>query len=199
MRTQPPPMQFLLLALTITLGSAVPAVPSVHLLTMLQDLGLTTAVAVALAAAVGPVQVGARAVEMAIGRHHHPIWTMIAATVLVAAGIGLLWSGMPLVPVAQLLYGAGIGIASIARGTLPLAPFGAAGYATVMGRLALPSLLAQAGAPAVGVVLMQVIGVQATLTVVLAVAVADVAMVAALFSRSRPAFEERRRASHTPS
>ena len=124
---------------------------------------------------------------------------MIAATVLVAAGIGLLWSGLPLVPVALLLYGAGIGIESIARGTLPLALFGAAGYATVMGRLALPSLLAQAGAPAIGVVLMQAIGVQATLTVVLVVAVADVAMVAALFMRSRPALAERRQASHKTS
>ena len=32
--------------------------------------------------------------------------------------------------VALVLYGAGIGIESIARGTLPLALFGAKGYAT---------------------------------------------------------------------
>jgi hypothetical protein len=41
---------------------------------------------VALGAIVGPTQVVARAVEMAISRYHHPIWTMLAATIVVAMG-----------------------------------------------------------------------------------------------------------------
>ena len=135
---------FLLLASTITLGLAVSALLSVHLLSILQGRDVTLGAGVALGALIGPAQVGARAVEMLIGRYHHPIWTLVASTVLVAAGLGLLWAGLPIMAVALALYGAGIGIESIARGTLPLALFGATGYATVIGRLAMPSLLAQA-------------------------------------------------------
>ncbi|MGD9507726.1 MAG: MFS transporter [Geminicoccaceae bacterium] len=89
---------FLLLAATITLISAVTALMSVHLLAILHGRGLAPAAAVALGALVGPAQVGARAIEMVIGRYHHPIWTMVASTVLVAAGLGLLWAGPPAPP-----------------------------------------------------------------------------------------------------
>jgi hypothetical protein len=77
-----------------------------------------------LGALVGPSQVAARAVEMAIARFHHPIWTKVASTSLVAAGLAALWMEAPFVPLALALYGAGIGLESIARGTLPLAVFG---------------------------------------------------------------------------
>ena len=117
---------------------------SVHLLSILQERGVALTVAVALGVLVGPSQVGARTIEMLVGRYHHPIWTMVASTVLVAVGLGLLAAGLPIMAVALALYGAGIGIESIARGTLPLTLFGTSGYATLMGRLAMPSLLAQA-------------------------------------------------------
>ena len=172
---------FLLLAATITLGSAVSALVSVHLLSILQGRGVALAAAVALGALVGPAQVGARAIEMLIGRYHHPIWTLIASTVLVAAGLGLLWTGLPIMAVALALYGAGIGIESIARGTLPLALFGATGYATVIGRLAMPSLLAQAASPILGALLMQRVGADGTITTLLGAAVLDILLVAALF------------------
>jgi MFS family permease len=172
---------FLLLAATITLGSAVSALVSVHLLSILQGRGVTLAAAVALGALIGPAQVGARAVEMLIGRYHHPIWTLIASTVLVAAGLGLLWAGLPIMAVALALYGAGIGIESIARGTLPLALFGATGYATVIGRLAMPSLLAQAASPILGALLMQRVGADGTIATLLGAAVLDILLVAALF------------------
>ena len=180
---------FLLLAATITLGSAVSALVSVHLLSILQGRGVALAAAVALGALVGPAQVGARAIEMLIGRYHHPIWTLIASTVLVAAGLGLLWAGLPIMAVALALYGAGIGIESIARGTLPLALFGATGYATVIGRLAMPSLLAQAASPVLGALLMQRVGADGALAALLGAAVLDVILVVALLAwmRATPA------------
>ena len=46
-----------------------------------------------------------------------------------------------------LLYGMSNGIMTINRGTLPLALFGPTGYATLLGWLAVPVLLAQATAP----------------------------------------------------
>jgi hypothetical protein len=49
--------------------------------------------AVALGALVGPSQVSARAIEMAIGRYHHPIGTKLASVSLLAAGLAGLWFG----------------------------------------------------------------------------------------------------------
>jgi predicted MFS family arabinose efflux permease len=138
---------FLILATIITIASAVTAVVSVHLLAILEARGATLAAAVALGALIGPSQVGARAIEMALGRFYHPTWTMIAAMTLMAAGLSLLALELPLSAVALLLYGAGIGIKSIARGTVPLVLFGPERYASVIGRLAMPSLVAQALAP----------------------------------------------------
>jgi hypothetical protein len=106
---------------------------------------LTTAVA--LAAMLGPSQVGVRLIEMAFGRHYHPIWTLISAAGLMAVGIGLLAIGVPLIAPAVITYGGGVGIAWIARGTVPLALLGPTDYAVRMGRLALPSLIAQAFRP----------------------------------------------------
>jgi MFS family permease len=189
--TPAPPSRclFYLLAATITLGSAVSALMSVHLLSLLQERGLPLAAAVALGALVGPSQVGARAIEMAIGRYHHPIWTLMAATVLVALGLGHIWIGLPIIAVGLICYGAGIGIESIARGTLPLVLFGAAGYATLMGRLAMPSLMAQAISPVIGAFLMQRIGPNGTLSAVLGAALVDVGLMIALLMRTRPLWQ----------
>lgn len=173
---------FILVALVITVSSMISALLSVHLLTILQARDIALAAAVALGATVGPAQVGARVIEMAISRYHHPIWTKLASTVFVAAGVGALWAGLPLISAALIFYGAGIGIESIARGTLPLALFGEERYAVVMGRIAMPSLIAQAAAPSVGAVLIDRFGAEATLGTLLAVALTNVALVTVLFA-----------------
>ena len=114
----------ILLAAALTLAAMLSATMSVHLLTLLQASGVALATAVGLGAMVGPCQVAARAIEMAIARYHHPIWTKLASVSFVAIGISALWLRFPLVPAALAFYGAGIGLESIARGTLPLAMFG---------------------------------------------------------------------------
>jgi hypothetical protein len=81
--------------------------------------------------------------------------------VLIAAGLVLIWAGVGLLAVALIAYGAGNGIWSIARGTLPLTLFGAQGYAVLMGRLAMPSLIAQALAPLLGAALLSRLGPEA--------------------------------------
>jgi MFS family permease len=161
---------FLLLATTITLASVISTVISVHLLTVLQAKGLALAAAVSLGALVGPSQVAARTIEMLIARFHHPIWTKIVATSLVASGLTALWIGSPIITVALVLYGAGIGLESIARGTLPLAIFGPERYPVIMGRIAMPSLIAQAAAPTIGALLLKAEGTDGALAVFFAVA-----------------------------
>jgi len=172
---------FLLLAATITLSSVISTTLSVHLLTVLQAKGLTLASAVAFGAIVGPSQVAARAVEMAISGYHHPIWTKIVSASLVATGLTALWFGAPIIPVALALYGAGIGLESIARGTLPLAIFGAERYPVLMGRIAMPSLIAQAAAPSIGAALIESHGVEGAMRVFLSSAAVNVMLASSLF------------------
>ena len=177
---KPPIVLLVTLAVTLTLAAGLSSLMSVHLLTILQASGVTLAAAVGLGALVGPSQVAARTVEMAIARYHHPIWTKIVSVSFVAVGVSALWAGLPLIPAALGFYGAGIGLESIARGTLPLALFGASGYATLMGRLAMPSLLAQAAAPWVGALLLERVGPHGTLGVLASAAVLNVALTGGL-------------------
>lgn len=168
---------FILIAVVITISSVISAMLSVHLLTILQAREIALAAAVSLGAIVGPAQVGARAIEMAISRFHHPIWTKFASAVFVAAGVGLLWLGLPIIAAALIFYGAGIGIESIARGTLPLAVFGERRYPAIMGRIAMPSLIMQAAAPSLGALLIDGIGADGALAALFLLALANVLLV----------------------
>ena len=98
-RPQPAPVsrdrsiRFLLLATGLTLGTVIQSMMGVHLLTILQARGLDLAAAVGLGALVGPAQVAARVIEKLLGARLHPIWTMLASALLLAAGLGLLVAG----------------------------------------------------------------------------------------------------------
>jgi MFS family permease len=177
---RPSLLETVLLATALTLAAMLSATISAHLLTLLQAGGVALATAVGLGALVGPCQVAARAIEMAIARYHHPIWTKLASVGFVAIGISALWARFPFVPAALAFYGAGIGLESIARGTLPLALFGRRGYASLMGRLGMPSLLAQAAAPWIGALLLQRLGATGMLGVLGSVAFVNVGVSLAL-------------------
>ena len=115
---------FVLVAGVLTISVSILAIVGTHLLLILTARGLDMAVAVALGAIIGPAQVGARVIEMLAGSRYHPVWTMIASAVLVAIAAAMLFLGFPIAALAVGLYGAGNGIGSVARGTLPLALFG---------------------------------------------------------------------------
>ncbi len=176
---------FILLALTITLSSMISTAMSVHLITVLRAKGLTFAIAVGLGALVGPAQVAARAMEIAIARFHHPIWTKIVATSLVTAGLTTLWLDGSIVTLAIVLYGAGIGLESIARGTLPLAMFGPARYPIIMGQIAMPSLIAQAAAPSLGALLLENAGQNGLVEVLALLCLMNLLLVGAMYLRVR--------------
>jgi predicted MFS family arabinose efflux permease len=176
---------FMLLAATITIASMLSTVMSVHLLAILQARDITLAAAVALGALVGPSQVGARFIEMLVGRYHHPIWTKVASVSFLALGLSLLWGHFPVIALTLVFYGAGIGLESIARATLPLVLFGAGNYAPIMGRLARPSLIAQAAAPTIGTYLILSLGYDGALATLVAVAGVNVLLVLCLFAAQR--------------
>ncbi|MDX8502012.1 MFS transporter [Mesorhizobium sp. VK4C] len=147
--------RFILLASIQTVAALIASMLSVHLLTLLQLRGVSLAATVGLGALVGPSQVGARVAEMLIGRNrHHPIWTMLASVSLLATGVWLLLTSQSLIALALILYGAGNGIHTIARGALPLVLFDPQRYAALMGKLATPSLIVQAAAPSIGALLL---------------------------------------------
>ncbi|WP_043539946.1 MFS transporter [Salinarimonas rosea] len=163
----------LTLSAALTVSGLATAVLSVHLITLLQARDLALAAAVGLAAIVGPSQVAARVLEAWLGRRHHPIWTAGASAALTFAGVAMLALGWAILPVALVFYGAGIGIRSIVKGTLPLALFGPHGYAALMGRLALPQLLVAALAPLAAAWLLEAAGATVLLWVLAGVTALD--------------------------
>ena len=115
---------------------------------LLQAAGLSLAVAVTLAALVGPAQVTARVLELALLSRASPlVAARLAASGHPLGAVCLLLLG----PVAALpfvlLHGLGNGLLTIVRGTLPLALFGAQGYGARQGWIALPGRLLGALAP----------------------------------------------------
>jgi MFS family permease len=171
---------FGLLAASITTGAGILSIMGTHLLPILVARGMDMPAAVALGTIVGPSQVGARMIEALAGHHYNPVWTMVASIVLVAAAAWMLVLGLPLVGLAIVVYGAGNGIGSVARGTVPLALFGADRYPVLMGRLALPLLAAMAAAPYVGGLAFERGGAGAVLALLAGCATANLFFVTAL-------------------
>ena len=177
---------FVLLALVLTISAGIGSVVVVHLLTFLEAKGAAFTTAVALGTLFGPAQVGARFVERIFGARYHPIWTMVASCGLMAIGLVLLLA-LPFLALAIVIYAGGYGIMWIARGTVPLALFGPDRYATLMGRLAFPSLIVQALAPAAGALLIEHSGPMvmiATLMVFASINLLLMATLGAIFRRS---------------
>ncbi len=137
---------FVLLSIFFSIRSGILAVVSVHILALLQGLGLDAAAAVGMAALIGPAQVGARIAEWSVMRWTTPLTISRIGALLLPLGVAGLLVGGPVWAFA-ISYGVSNGVLTISRGVLPLYLWGAEGYAARIGRLALPSLLTQAVAP----------------------------------------------------
>ncbi len=119
-----------------------------HLPALLQAQGLSTAAALGVAMLVGPAQVIGRLLEFGLLRRVHPLLSARLASS--AHPLGVLAFAVFGPAAAWLfagLHGAGNGILTIAKGTLPLVVFGAAGYGQRQGWLMAPARAAQAVAP----------------------------------------------------
>ena len=119
-----------------------------HLPRMLQATGASLAVAVGVGALVGPAQVAGRLLEFGVLRRLHPLFSArMAALGHPIGAAGLLLLGPAFAPVFAVLHGAGNGILTIAKGTLPLVFFGPQGYGARQGWMMLPARVSQAFAP----------------------------------------------------
>jgi len=133
-----------------------------HLPGLLRAAGASSSAAIAAAALVGPAQVGARIVEFSLLRSFHPISSARIASVLhpIGATIVLLF-GAPGIIAFALLHGAGNGMITIAKGTLPLALFGPRGYGQRSGLLSAPARVLQSAAPFLFGLLLDRVGIAA--------------------------------------
>jgi MFS family permease len=119
-----------------------------HLPQLLQAAGATMAVAVGAGALIGPAQVAGRLAEFGLLRRVHPLLSArLAALAHPIGAAALLGVGAPAAMLFALLHGAGNGIMTIAKGTLPLVLFGHQGYGARQGWITMPARVTQAAAP----------------------------------------------------
>jgi hypothetical protein len=145
-------LPFWLVAAGFAAYAFVPSGLSAHLLAIFGRAGIDPATVVAIGALFGPSQVASRLCEFAFAGNAHPLHVARAAFgLIVCAFLVLAFAGIS-VPVAAafaIMFGVSNGLVTIARGTVPLALFGPAGYGRLIGRIAGPCLAMQSAAPLV--------------------------------------------------
>ena len=140
----------LLYAGTAALANVLNSGMSAHMIPILAGLGLAASAAVWIATLRGIGQSAARLCEILFAKRLDPFDLNLGACLaLPVSFIAGLWSGTSIVAavVFALVYGAGNGLLTITRGTLPLLLFEPREYGTVVGRLIAPSFLLSAAAP----------------------------------------------------
>ena len=141
---------FILVAAAFAAYAFVPSGLSAHLLAIFGRAGIDAATVVAIGALFGPAQVGARICEFVFARRIHPlnVARFAVGMLLVAfALVALFGISVAIAATFALMFGMANGLITIARGAVPLALFGPAGYGHLMGRIGGPFLVMQAIAP----------------------------------------------------
>jgi MFS family permease len=143
-------LAFVLVATGFAAYAFVPSALSAQLLAIFQRFGLAPSTVVAIGMLFGPAQVLARICELSFARALHPLWVArFAVGLLVAAFVllALLSFSAAVAAAFAIMYGMANGLLTIARGTVPLTLFGAAGYGRLVGRIGGPFLVVQSIAP----------------------------------------------------
>ncbi len=145
---RPPRHALVLLAIAFSLHWFVTTAMAAHLPGVLLASGVTLAAAVTVGAVVGPSQVAGRLLDLGFLHRLSPLQVARVAMLAHPLGAGLLLAlgAVAALPFA-VLHGAGNGILTIVKGTLPLQLYGAAGYGARQGWLVMPGRLLQGLAP----------------------------------------------------
>ena len=146
---------------------------SAHMIALLTDLGVAASLAVWIATLRGIGQSAARLCEVLFGARLHPFALAVLATGLlpVCFAAGLFSGELLMAGVAfAFLYGAGNGLVTIVRGTLPLVLFDPRSYGALVGRLLVPSFFLSALAPLAYALVIERFGDRAALGLSIAVA-----------------------------
>lgn len=163
------------LAVAFSLGGVVFSALTVQWVLVLQATGLSAAAAVAAGTLLGPAQVGVRVLDLIFGVRQHPMTMALLSGGLLVLSLGLLMV-MPTSLVGAMVFatvfGLASGLTSIVRGTVPLALFGAEGYAGRLGLLAGLRLASSALAPFALSLALTGLGASVTISVAFGVALA---------------------------
>jgi MFS family permease len=158
----PPAGGMMVLAFVFGAVGFVTGAMAAHLPRLLEMSGATATAAIAAASLMGPAQVAARLFEFGVLKRLHPLVSTRLALSLHPLGAAVLGVfGAPAAAAFALLHGAGNGLLTISRGTLPLAMFGPAGYGLRTGIIAAPARVTTAAAPLLFGLLLNVMGMGA--------------------------------------
>lgn len=172
------PLAALLFVAIVTLTSFLNSGLSAHMITIMTGLGLAAATAIWVASLRGVGQSLARLGEVMSGGRVNPFDLNLAATVMLPISfVAALFSGQWLAAAIlfNVFYGAGNGLLTITRGTLPLMLFDPRHYGATVGRLLAPSFFLAAIAPLAYALVIEHFGVAAVMLLSLALGLAILA------------------------
>lgn len=148
-----------LLSYAFAAGWVVAGAMAAHLPRVLEAAGASAAAAIAAGALIGPAQVAARVAEASVLSRFHPLVSAKLSAVAHPVGAVILALSSGALPgVFALLHGAGNGILTIARGTVPLAVYGPENYGFRLGLISSFVRMSQAAAPILFAVLLDWMG-----------------------------------------
>jgi len=178
----------ILLAFVFAAAWTVTGAMAAHLPRIMEAAGATSAQAVFAGAMIGPAQVAARIFEASFLSRFHPLVSTKLACITNPIGAAILaLAGGGAASVFALFYGAGNGILTIARGTLPLAIFGPQNYGYRLGIIGAPARMAQAAAPLLFSLLIDMMGSR---VLIVSSALSLAALLALFLLRDHPAQTE---------
>ena len=149
----------IILAFVFAAAWTVTGAMAAHLPRLMEAAGATSTQAVFAGALIGPSQVIARIFEASFLSRYHPLVSTRLACLTHPIGAAILGlAGGGAASVFAVFHGAGNGILTIARGTLPLAIFGPDNYGYRLGIIGAPARMAQAAAPLLFGLLIEAMG-----------------------------------------
>ena len=178
----------ILLAFAFAAAWTVTGAMAAHFPRILEAAGATPVQAIAAGALIGPAQVAARILEASFLSRYHPLLSARLACLTHPIGAAILaLAGGGAASVFALFHGAGNGVLTIARGTLPLAIFGPQNYGYRLGIIGAPARMAQAAAPLVFGLLLDTMGSN---VLIVSSALSLAALGALFLLRDKPAASE---------
>jgi MFS family permease len=166
---------YYLLLTSFTISSILMTGIYVHLIDILTNKNISLKEAVGIGALLGPSQVGTRILEIVLPKRS-PVKTAILASLAVFLGLSLLMLSPAIAIAGVIIFSMGNAMRSILRGTLPLWIYGSGSYASILGRLARPPLIAQAFTPFAAGYLIRNFGTAVFLQVLCVLALVNVAL-----------------------
>lgn len=178
----------LLFAILVITSAALASALAAHMIPLLAALGLVLSTAVTIATLRGIGQSIARAIEFFSARRLAPLDLALVAAALLPASLALApFAGLSSIAAALFSFGggAGNGLMTIARGTVPLVLFDPLVYGTITGRIAAPAFWVSALSPFVVALALDHGGAMFALALLSIPALAAFAAAAALVVRGR--------------